>query len=80
MAWSPDGKYLAYALAGHLDQGTGAADQVLILDVKSGDLTYSYKEHQLSVGTLAWSPNGKYIASGESNVVGSTVAKVWTAA
>lgn len=33
----------------------------------------------LGIRGLAWSPNGKYIVSGEGNTQGNMVAKVWTA-
>lgn len=75
VAWSPDGKYLAYG--GYMNQGT--ASVVGILDVKSGEQIYTYKQMHNNVGALAWSPNGKYIASGEGNSMGNMVAKVWTA-
>jgi WD40 repeat protein len=75
LAWSPDGKYLAYAGFG----GNNGGDPVLIMDVSTGKRIYAYKGHHLLVSVIAWSPNGKYIASGEGNTQGKMVAKVWAA-
>jgi len=44
-------------------------------------LTKTRIKHYLlgSDGVMAWSPNGKYIVSGEGNTQGNMVARVWTA-
>ncbi len=75
LGWSPDGSYLAYAVYG----GKSAVDAVIILDATSGKQVYVYKGHHLPVSVLAWSPNGRYIVSGEGNTQGKMVAKVWVA-
>jgi WD40 repeat protein len=75
VAWSPDGKYLAYG-GGTTQSNTSS---VGILDASSGEQVYTYKQMHIHVGALAWSPNGKYIVSGEGNSIGNMVAKVWTA-
>ncbi len=78
VAWSPDGKYLAYG--GYTSQGTARTTSVVgILDAQSGEQVYTYKQMHYNIGALAWSPNGKYIVSGEGNSIGNMVAKVWTA-
>lgn len=77
VAWSPDGKYLAYS--GSLPGKQPEANLVVILDAQSGQTVYVYRQHKSIVGALAWSPNGKYIVSGEGNTEGNMVARVWTA-
>jgi WD40 repeat protein len=74
LAWSPDGKYLAYSTGGF----TGASI-VVIMDATTGKSIYTYKNHQYNVSVIAWSPNGKYIVSGEGNTQGNMVAHVWIA-
>ena len=54
VAWSPDGKYLAYG--GFASQGT--ASIVGILDASSGEQVYTYKQMHINISALAWSPNG----------------------
>jgi WD40 repeat protein len=75
MAWSPDGKYLAYD--GY--SGNPPAIAVIIMNVATGKQIYAYKNHHYNVSVIAWSPNGKYIVSGEGNTMGNLVAKVWVA-
>ena len=65
LALSPDGKYLA--------TGGDVANQVVILDMQSGQQIYVYRQQQY-IGFLAWSPDGKYIASCSGGGV-----KVWIA-
>lgn len=75
LAWSPDGKYLAYyAGTDHKSVST-----IAIMDVSTGEQTYAYKEHHLPISVITWSPDGKYIASAEGLTQGDMVAKVWTA-
>lgn len=76
MAWSPDGKYLAYADGGY---ASTSPSTVVIMDVTTDDQVYVYKNHMYTVSVIAWSPNGKYIVSGEGNTQGNMVAHVWVA-
>ena len=48
-----------------------------IWDAATGKLVKQYVD--TGTGAQAWSPDGKYIVSGEGNTVGQMVAKVWTA-
>jgi len=74
--WSPDGKFLAYESDGFNIQGP----VIVILDTTTGRQVYAFKGHQHSVSVISWSPNGKYIVSGEGNGKGGMlVAKVWIA-
>lgn len=54
LAWSPDGQRLASSRPG----GT-----ILVWDVASGSLLYTYNGHAQPVSDIAWEPNGKQIAS-----------------
>jgi WD40 repeat protein len=58
VAWSPDGTRLV-AAGGY--QTHGIAE---VFDAKTGNRLLTYTAHASCVGALAWSPNGKYIASG----------------
>jgi WD40 repeat protein/serine/threonine protein kinase len=54
LAFSPDGKHLAY----------GCADTFLrVLEVSAGRSAFDIKDHAVAVAAVAWSPDGKTIAS-----------------
>ncbi len=74
LAWSPDGKRIA----------SGGADAtVQVWDALTGDHKYTYRGHldyywghftsDQEVDTLAWSPDGKHIASGSTD----NTVQVW---
>jgi len=46
-----------------------------IWDTKTGEIILTYKEHSGGIGFSTWSPNGKRIATGDSN----GVVKIWDA-
>ncbi|HLI08270.1 MAG TPA: hypothetical protein VKV40_17010 [Ktedonobacteraceae bacterium] len=74
-SWSPNGHDFAtgsYANQPATDQST--ADQVAIIDAQSGRQIYAYNQNDNQVLDLAWSPNGRYIASG-----GLSSVKTWIA-
>jgi WD40 repeat protein len=58
LAWSPDGKDLAYE--GYTGTEKNARPAIVIIDANSGVQIYAYKG---SHAPLAWSPDGKYIVS-----------------
>ena len=66
VAWSPDGKYLAYL----------SCDQVRVVDPFTGQLlrTHTGPHDSSGLSGLAWSPDGKYIASAGDHV------EVWNVA
>jgi dipeptidyl aminopeptidase/acylaminoacyl peptidase len=53
--WSPDGRSIAFV------SRTGAADQIFVLDVASGDLLQLSSVPEGAAGP-SWSPDGKYVA------------------
>lgn len=73
LAWSPDGKYLAFV------DYSGYGNLISIIDASSGQLVYTYKGYTQRVFSLAWSPNGKYIVSSGGDQSGGAETKVWTA-
>jgi WD40 repeat protein len=75
LAWSPDGT--ALASTGYIKKS--GIYSVVIIDVLTGKQLFVCKGHHVNVSVLAWSPDGRYIVSGEGNTSGNTVAKVWTA-
>jgi len=74
LAWSPDGKYLAFAGTTTNQPADPTVSPISIIDATSGKLVYEYKQMDKQITTLAWSPDGHYIASGASDF-----AKVWSA-
>ncbi|HEX2621979.1 MAG TPA: hypothetical protein VHL11_17605, partial [Phototrophicaceae bacterium] len=64
--WSPDSKQLAA-----LDGGTA-----IIYDVQSGKELFQIRDDDDQIGSLAWSPDGKQIATGHL----SMKVKLWNAA
>lgn len=79
LAWSPDGKYIAFAGTPLSDSVEPSTSLVSVIDASTSKLVYEYKQMDGQVATIAWSPNGKYIVSGEGNTQGTCVARVWTA-
>jgi len=68
LAWSPDGSRLA----------SGAWDStVQVWDARSGQTLLTYHEHHAVVNAVAWSPDGRVIASGSGSPEG--LVKLWDA-
>jgi WD40 repeat protein len=78
LTWSPDGKYLAYTSPADVEKGNTAQ----ILDTSTWRVVYTYKDDQNIIDELAWSPNGHFIATGETVVQNNAsigVVRVWEA-
>jgi WD40 repeat protein/class 3 adenylate cyclase len=67
-ALSPDGRRLVV--------GFFATDQAHVFDVATGELTLVLPKHRYSVNTVAWSPDGRWIATGS----GDSAVRIWNAA
>jgi Tol biopolymer transport system component len=64
-AWSPDGKYLAYAVARHAHKGVGFTDEVIVIrSLANGSETEMLPKDVLVAANgpgLMWRPDGKAI-------------------
>jgi dipeptidyl aminopeptidase/acylaminoacyl peptidase len=66
LAWSPDGRKLAYTTSGFDDKGQLISNAIAIIDVALGDASAEYLPlpANLYPTNLRWSPDGKYFAFG----------------
>jgi WD40 repeat protein len=93
-AWSLDGKEIAVVHASlpmggplpHTTTPSPTSGKVVILDAASGASVATYTSQEPSIVALAWSPDGRYIASIEGHAVRtstggsmSTLIRVWVA-
>jgi WD40 repeat protein len=75
VAWSPDGKRIASG-GGNPDETNTKSDRtVQVWDASDGGHVLTYRGHTDTVFGLAWSPDGKRIASGGYD----TTVQVWDA-
>lgn len=82
LAWSPDGKYLAYTSSADSPADVEKGNTAQILDASTWRVVYTYKDNTNMIKGLVWSPNGHFIATGESFIENNTVAgvvRVWVA-
>ena len=68
VAWSPDGKYVVSS-SNRVQKGVGRERVPLravlhVWDAFTGEIVCTYPGHRDAVVTVAWSPDGQYIASG----------------
>lgn len=71
LVWSPDGTYLASSSDPNQSRD---GQQIVIINAQSGQQVYLYKQYDAPLAAVAWSSDGKYIASADA-----TVVKVWVA-
>jgi WD40 repeat protein len=69
LTWSPDSNYIA----------TADSNQVTIWDALNGAHLYTYTGNTHYVRSLAWSPDGSSLASGESSTSQANFARIWSA-
>lgn len=67
MAWSPRSQHIAL--------GTRSLDTIQVWDAATGRQVSVYTGHPNGVDAVAWSPNGKRVASGDVN----NIVQVWDA-
>ena len=73
LAWSPDSRYIVSGGGGYNLSGAGIVETPLfdksvhIWEARTGRRAATYNAHAKSVTSLAWSPDGRYIASGDRN-------------
>lgn len=88
LAWSPDGKKIVSGSSYRDDNGSIVGGEVQIWDVNTAQTLYTYHDNSHPVLAVAWSPNGKLIASADGDKGNSTSGfgggsngevKVWAA-
>jgi WD40 repeat protein len=67
LAWSPNSQRIASAYWDASDPTTVEVYAVQVWDALTGTHVYTYHGHSAFVNALAWSRDGKYIASGSSD-------------
>ena len=76
LAWSPDGAYIASAWNDQTVEIwdiTKEQSKNFFLALFASRSSWTYNKHAARVNAIAWSPNGKYIASGSTD----KTVKVW---
>jgi WD40 repeat protein/tRNA A-37 threonylcarbamoyl transferase component Bud32 len=64
VAFSPDGSHLAAAIGDYLAPPTGRPGEVRVWEVATGRLIHTFTGHQSCVWSVAFSPDGRRLASG----------------
>ncbi len=69
IAWAPDNKHFAVS----------AGTLIFILDIQSEKTSLVYREHKDNVSAVAWSPDGKSVASASYSRTNGYKMQVWNA-
>lgn len=75
VAWSPEGKRIALLPYEYSTSGAPVNVKLQILDVATQDLLANYTMSVTNSLFLSWSPNGKYLASGDGNIWDAATGK-----
>src|SRR5262249_7122064 len=75
LAYSPDGRWLAIAASRYAPEGTPLPSEVKLWDAIAGKVTVSLPGHLDTIGSVTFSPDGKWLAAG-----GFGTVKVWNLA
>ncbi len=59
-AWSPDGRWLAFARR-WLDQAQGTGSQLMLFDLKTGELRQITHDAEVNHTRFRWHPQGRYL-------------------
>jgi eukaryotic-like serine/threonine-protein kinase len=76
LAFSPDGKFLAGASGGYRENGAPLWGEVLVWDLTAGKLVRRLRGHDNVACCVAFSGDGRWLASGDTH----GVTKIWNVA
>jgi WD40 repeat protein len=74
VAWSPNGSRIVAVSYG--EERSNSGNSVQVWDALNGGHVYSYTGHLDKVGSVAWSPDGRYLVTGSADTYDPTV-QVW---
>lgn len=76
-AWSPDGRWLAFARR-RLDEAQGAGSQLMLLDLRTGELRQVTDDAEVNHTRFRWHPQGRYLLVQRFKLTESAAeAEIW---
>ena len=76
-AWSPDGRWLAFARR-RLDEAQGAGSQLMLLDLRTGELRQVTEDATVNHTRFRWHPQGRYLLVQRFKLMESVAeAEIW---